>query len=815
MVFGIEKLSANPPRVALSRAIDHIPSFPRKRESSGRGLNTRDGTQSFQTASERLLNPLCLALTLCLLLLSRALADTPLTIVEQGQSQTRVGVHPEAGEWERRAASDLVRYIEEMSGARLPLIDRADALEQALTETTPLILVGQTALEAEPSLEPRLQALQKPRPVLRSDAIIAQRQGNRIYLAGTNDESHYYAAVELLHHWGCRWYLPTDFGASIPQQSTLTIDTFDVAYAPPFEVRRYWLSWHGDNSGRAEFMRRNRLNDLSVPAGHALGHYVDDLPSAGSSAQAICLSDPATARHIAAQVMDRFAAGAQAVSLGMDDGLYDLACASDSVLAAGLWDKNFMSPALTDPFMALYNNVAELTQVRFPDRRIGFLAYSNITLPPQRRTVAAEPLVAYLAPIDVCPIHGMDDPTCPPSQEYRDVMYRWAQTMQGRLIIYDYDQSMLVWRDIPNPSIQAIRQDIQHYRAAGILGVDTESRGAMATTFLNLYLRSRLYWDPDVDIEAVLEEFYPRFFGPAAAPMRTYWQAIHRAWEQTPSHEHEFMLAPTVYTPKLVQMLAPRVAEAEILVADLPSDNLFVQRVRFVRAGFGVLQNYMDMVAQAVTQVDYPAAVQAGERGLAWRDSLTQMHPTFTTTSLERGDPWWTGEVNQYRDLSRLTHGPQGRLVQKLPLEWTFRTDPHDAGLHQGWGRPDLDLSSWRPLRTDLYMEVQGVAAADGGEYNGFAWYRTDIEISKAEAGQALHIRFPGLFGKAWLYVDGYLVGHRDWRPMWWHNDYRFEWDVDLSGVLSPGTHTLALRLHNEHHMGGIWRRPFLYEKRM
>ena len=756
-----------------------------------------------------------LALTLCLLLFGHALAEVPLPIVEQGQSQARVGVHPEAGEWERRAASDLVRYIEQMSGARLPLIDQSDALHQALTEATPLILIGRAALEAEPFLGPRLQALQKPRPILRSDAIIAQRQDNRIYLVGTNDESHYYAAIELLHHWGCRWYLPTDFGTSIPRQSTLTIDTLDVAYAPPFEVRRYWLSWLGDNSGRAEFMRRNRLNDLSVPAGHALGHYVDDLPGAGSSAQAICLSDSATAHHIAAQVIERFAEGAQAVSLGMDDGLYDLACASDSVLAAGLWDKNFMSPALTDPFMALYNNVAELTQVRFPDRRIGFLAYSNITLPPQRHTVAAEPLVAYLAPIDVCPIHGMDDPACPPSQEYRDVMYRWAQTMQGRLIIYDYDQSMLVWRDIPNPSIQAIRQDIQHYRAAGILGVDTESRGAMATTFLNLYLRSRLYWNPDVNVEAVLEEFYPRFFGPAAAPMRAYWQAIHRAWEQTPSHEHEFMLAPTVYTPELVQTLAPRVAEAEILVADLPSDDLFVQRVRFVRAGFGVLQNYMDMVAQAVTEVNYPAAVQAGERGLAWRDSLTQMHPTFTTTRLEQGDPWWTGEVEQYRDLGTLTHGPQGRLVQKLPLEWTFRTDPHDAGLHQGWGRPDLDLSSWRPLRTDLYMEAQGVAATDGGEYNGFVWYRTDIEISDAEASQALHIRFPGLFGKAWLYVDGYLVGHRDWRPMWWHNDYRFEWDVDLSEVLSPGTHTLALRLHNEHHMGGIWRRPFLYAKRM
>ena len=55
-----------------------------------------------------------LALILCLLLLSQALADAPLIIVEQGQSRTRHGIHPEAGEWKRRAALDLVRYIEEI-----------------------------------------------------------------------------------------------------------------------------------------------------------------------------------------------------------------------------------------------------------------------------------------------------------------------------------------------------------------------------------------------------------------------------------------------------------------------------------------------------------------------------------------------------------------------------------------------------------------------------------------------------------------------------------------------------------------------------
>ena len=748
---------------------------------------------------------------LCLLWLAPALAAAPLVVVEEGGGRARVGVHPEAGEWERRAASDLVRYIEEMSGARLPLVEDPAQLRQALSEPAPLLLVGRAALEADLSLGPRLAALQKPDPVLRGDAIVAQRRGDRVYLAGSNDESHYYAAVELLRHWGCRWYLPTDFGASIPRKATLTVDRLDAAWAPPFEVRRYWLSWIGDNSGREEFMRRNRMNDLSVPAGHALGHYVDDLPGAGGSAQSICLSDPATIRHVADQVMERFSEGAAAVSLGMDDGLYDLACASDAELAAGLWDKNFMSPALTDPFMALYNGVAELTHARFPGRRIGFLAYSNITLPPQRRIAAAEPLVAYLAPIDVCPIHGMDDPRCPPRREYRDVMYRWAETMQGRLIIYDYDQGMLVWRDIPNPSVQAVRQDVRHYRDAGILGVDTESRGALATTFLNLYLRALLYWDPDADVEAEMEEFHARFWGPASAPMRAYWEAIQQAWERTLSHEHEFWLAPMVYTPEMVRGLAPLVESAGALVAGRSPEDLYLRRVRFVEAGYGVLRAYVEMVDQAATAADYGAAVRAGERGLAWRDSLTRMSPTFTTTRLEKGDAWWPGEVQQYRELLALTDGPAGRMVEKLPLTWSFRTDPHDAGLHQAWGRPELDLADWRPLRTDLYMEAQGVAGPGGGEYNGFVWYRTEVEVSAADAERDLRVHFPGLFGKAWLYVDGYLAAYRDWRPMYWHNDYRFDWDVDLGGRLAPGTRTLALRVHNEHHMGGIWRRPFLY----
>jgi hypothetical protein len=72
-------------------------------------------------------------------------------------------------------------------------------------------------------------------------------------------------------------------------------------------------------------------------------------------------------------------------------------------------------------------------------------------------------------------------------------------------------------------------------------------------------------------------------------------------------------------------------------------------------------------------------------------------------------------------------------------------------------------------------------------------------------------LKFPGVFNEGWLFVNGKEVGYRPFKGLWWLNDYRFEWDVDLSGKLTPGRNRLTLRLNNPHHFGGMFRRPFLY----
>jgi len=782
---------------------------------------------------------LLLGVFACAQLAGTATRD-PLVIVADGTTKAVIVVTPNLDQksWEYRAATDLAKYIEMMTGAKPAIV------ETTPDAATPALLVGSSALTAEPDLTKALAAVAKRNPTLRADAIVLRRDGNRVYLAGANDDCHYYAVAEMLRQWGCRWFMANDFGECIPTYPRLEIGNLNYAYAPPFEVRyEAGYAWLGDTTGKVEFDHRNMLNTLSVPVGHSLGAYIKDLVPAGGSIFNVPIAEEKTIQTVASNAEKDFAAGKD-FSLGMNDGSYASDSKLDKDLSADLQDKYFRGQMLTDNFMTLYNGVARNLLDKYPNSpsRIGFFAYCNITIPPQQDVKMEKPLVAYLAPIDIDPNHGMDDVVSPPKQEYKEIMKRWAKVMDGRVVIYDYDQGMLVWRDLPDPSHQAFCQDVKHYRDAGILGLHTESRGAYATVFLNLYMRAQLMWNPDADVDALLADFYPKFYGPAAAPMAKYWGALYKAWDDTIVTEHEFYTIPAIYTETLINELRGDLAEARKAIAPLRArdaatltrnERLYLDRMTFTEQSFGIIENYTAMVRAGATDGDYAQAAQAGERGLAARAVLTEMNPTFTSTRMEDGYAWFPGEVKQYRELAELTDGTKGKLIAKLPLEWTFRRDPHDTGLARGFAyQPKVDLSYWNAnkakyatpasrkdyptteweiLRADLYAQAQGVLHPDWQSFSGFLWYRTDVELKKAALENPVRIHFPGLFGESWLYVNGSLVAHWEQSPIWWYNDYQFHWDVDISAALKPGANNITLRVASLHHNGGMFRRPFLY----
>ena len=785
--------------------------------------------------------PLFMA-TQCLSATAGSPAASELVIAKDRASDAVIVRAPGAGPHERLAAEDLAKYIEMMTGAKLPIADTSDAVAAALASRRPLLIVGEQALLAKPELRASLAAVIKKHPYLRTDGIVLRREANRVYLAGNGDEAHYFAAAELLRRWGVRWFMPGDFGECAPEERELKIGALDYAWSSPFEIRSYWVSWLGDDTGREIFQKRNMMTgrgDLP-PAGHALGTYTKSLEKSGAG---FALTDPTTAAHIAGKVDSLYAAN-QNFSLSIQDRLYTSEAEIDERLTHLQWDKYYFTWSITDPMLELYNNVARILREKHPasTSKIGFLAYLNMTLPPVREMTTDPMFFVQLAPIDIDPNHGMDDPRSPQKREYRDILNRWARVTEGRLSIYDYDQSMLVWRDLPNPSHMAFHEDVKHYRDAGILGVNTESRNALATTFINLYLRARLMWNPDEDITTLLDDFYVKFFGPAAGPMKKYWETIFAAWENTIVTEHEYFVAPAIYTPELVERLEVHLREAEAAVQKLTAkgkvlsrnEERYLQRMRFMRLSYTVLQSYMSMVRSAATDLDFAAAVAAGERGLRARDELTAMNSAFTTTKLESGYAFWPGEIQQYRELIPFINGEKGTLIAKLPLLWNFHRDPAGNGMARGFLDQPIDLSfwnahgeefdvasrkdypadQWETIRTDLYVQAQGVRLPDQRSFVGDLWYRTNVKLSKAQASASPHIRFPGLFNNCELYVDGVEVAKREIKDLWWLNDYRFEWDVSLQDRLRAGGNAIALRCHNPHHMGGMFRRPFLYAPR-
>ncbi|HRJ71817.1 MAG TPA: DUF4838 domain-containing protein, partial [Terrimicrobiaceae bacterium] len=702
--------------------------------------------------------------------------------------------------------------------------------------------------------------------------VVLRRDGNVVAVAGSNDRSHYYAVVTLLNQWGCWWYMPTEFGEAVPQQERLALGSLDTAYAPPFELRNYWNSWNSSLEGAEMFKLRNFMNEDRLPDAHAIGQYVKKLipekgiPTGafrpdGSPAETpkgtvfnVPITDPLTAEEVANAIDQRYANG-ERISLSMEDGIYRSNYPGDHESVANIQDKYFQCPAMADSFMTLYNQVAEILKKRHPESKavLGFLAYSNMTIPPQRDVKGADRLFVSIGPIDIDPNHTMDDFRSPPRQEFREMVRRWSEIMDKRIAIYDYDQGMLTWRDLPNPSHHVIRKDIQEYLAAGALGVSTESRGAFATIFTNLFIRGQLLWNPAVDVDGLFAAFYPNFYGPAAEPMRAYWERIFQAWENTGITEHEYYVIPAIYTPELLESLRPDIEKALAAVAALRAkspeelsrnEKLVLERVDFTKKSFVLMEQTVGMIAAAATDADYRKAAELGRKALQTRIELAKMNPTFTTRVLpgsgaEPEEPkkgispaLLPGEVQQYIELDALTNGTTGKLIKKLPIEWSFRRDPNDTGLPMGFAgkqadltfwnankgrfataesRKDYPINEWETVRTDLYAQAQGILHPDWQSFTGFLWYKTEVTLSAAEAKGPVHLHFPGLFSEAWLYVNGHLVAHRVQDHMWWKNDYRFDWDINVTGKLQPGVNDITVRVHNTHHNGGMFRRPFLY----
>ena len=130
------------------------------------------------------------------------------------------------------AVAELGKYIEQMSGAKLPVASEAAAV-------LPAIIIGLRA-----DLAPDDQALLPPAAAGYDGYSIAIIDGEhpRIVLAGDNGRGTIYAVYDLLERLGCRWFYPAQDPQDpevVPRSDSLAIAPGNWAVASPMHTRVY------------------------------------------------------------------------------------------------------------------------------------------------------------------------------------------------------------------------------------------------------------------------------------------------------------------------------------------------------------------------------------------------------------------------------------------------------------------------------------------------------------------------------------------------------------------------------------------------
>ncbi len=503
---------------------------------------------------------------------SAAQASDALRLVTEGRSRYRIVIPADASETAQLAAAELQHFVEQISGARLPIVD--DSRKIAARE----IILGDSRHLRRLNAGIDFDSLGNEGFALRS-----LRQ--HLLIVGASDNGTLNGVYAFLEgHLGCRW-LAADVSV-IPKRETLVLQPIDDIQVPPLQFREVYYAEAMD----PDFARRNRLNgnasiiengkmvserhrgwDMWCHSFFAVvppDRYLQDHPEYFSlvdgkrQAKQLCVSNPDVLEVATESLKERMRANPEAQYFSVSQMDWGGACECENCRAV---DEREGSPM--GSLLDFLNKLA----ARFPDKTISTLSYTYTRRPPKNLRPAGNVLIV------LCSIEcNRSRPlaTDPASASFREDVERWSEVCD-RLLIWDYvvQFSNLV---SPFPNLRVLQPNVQFFVEHGAKGMFAQGNREIAGEFAELraYVLAKLLWDPYCDVGQVMDDFLRGYYGPAADPIREYIDSMHDSLEGSgadlsiyggPARARESYL-----TEVLVESYNALFDEAEERVADDP-----------------------------------------------------------------------------------------------------------------------------------------------------------------------------------------------------------------------------------------------------
>lgn len=540
-----------------------------------------------------------LPIAVLILFFSSVCAASAATITDNGKPTAIILLSPKPVDCAKKAADELKDFVKQMSGATLPVgVASGKDIKQFTQKWKTVILLGDTEAARELGIKT---------DDLKPDGFHILVKDNVIAVVG-NDSSYYdqiasrstvkagtlYGVYRLLELMGIRFYQQDN--TLIPQKKTITLDNMDLTVNPYFPYRISevmvdpWFRRIGYGADRDPWASRHSFHYWYKRFAQTHPEYFCLDANGKSDLYYPAFTHKGVIEQMAADAKKHFG------NKSLPDGRrkYFQVLPNDYFMQMCSCKKCQSLVDTSRPKIGWYSdyvaqgviNVANLVKNDFPDCYIVYGAYERYQLPPTKIKKLPDNVVVQIASLRrASRPHWM-------SADDRVLLEGWQKIQPAGIYFwryYTYGQKGVSWL-MPHLIAQSIKtmKEFNENGKAPVLGemhfyrYDAKSRWWQN---VNDYISAKMLWDPSLDCDQVLAEYYRDFYGPAAENMKTFFDLLEKNY---------MTYSDSSYIPKELAYELNGLLEKAL---KLTKGTEYAKRLQYLKDNFTALQRCVEIYA--------------------------------------------------------------------------------------------------------------------------------------------------------------------------------------------------------------------------
>jgi hypothetical protein len=176
---------------------------------------------------------------------------------------------------------------------------------------------------------------------------------------------------------------------------------------------------------------------------------------------------------------------------------------------------SFKYVSLSDRFISFFNDIAEITEKKYPRKFLCAYAYTCYRAPPLKTRLRDNILIGIVMSGYMTEKMRIND---------RELWDGWRKKAKH---VFVRPNAFYLGKGMPTLYPHRLAADLKYYVKAGLTLTDYDGcLQCWATQGLNYYVLAKLLWNPNLNVDSIIDDYCANGFGPAAKEIREYFNAL-------------------------------------------------------------------------------------------------------------------------------------------------------------------------------------------------------------------------------------------------------------------------------------------------